>query len=285
MSHEGKKRQKWFVGGLAGSMAACFTHPLDLVKVQLQTQQKVEKGMVRMTIHVVKNQGFLGLYRGLSASITRQMTYTTTRFAIYEFVRERILAESGREEPLFHQKIVLATVGGFFGGIAGNPADLVNVRMQNDAKLPKSQQRGYRNIFHGAYLVGKEEGIRALWSGVSMNIARSILMTIGQISVYDQAKQGLLGTGYFKENIMTHLTASIIAGFASTVLTQPADVMKTRMMNSPNGLWFHLKNTAAMGPLGFFKGFVPALIRLSPHTILLFLFLEQLRKVSWFVQH
>jgi dicarboxylate transporter 10 len=35
--------------------------------------------------------------------------------------------------------------------------------------------------------------------------------------------------------------------------------------------------TAKMGPSGFFKGFVPAFVRLGPHTILLFLILEQLR--------
>lgn len=35
--------------------------------------------------------------------------------------------------------------------------------------------------------------------------------------------------------------------------------------------------TAKLGPLGFFKGFIPAFVRLAPHTILTFLFLEQLR--------
>lgn len=31
------------------------------------------------------------------------------------------------------------------------------------------------------------------------------------------------------------------------------------------------------GVLGFFKGYVPAFVRLAPHTILTFVFLEQLR--------
>lgn len=31
------------------------------------------------------------------------------------------------------------------------------------------------------------------------------------------------------------------------------------------------------GLMGFFKGYVPAFIRLAPHTILTFVFLEQLR--------
>lgn len=35
--------------------------------------------------------------------------------------------------------------------------------------------------------------------------------------------------------------------------------------------------TAKLGPLGFFKGYVPAFVRLGPQTILTFVFLEQLR--------
>lgn len=39
-SDVGKTRQsRWYFGGLASGGAACFTHPLDLVKVTLQTQQ------------------------------------------------------------------------------------------------------------------------------------------------------------------------------------------------------------------------------------------------------
>ena len=64
--------------------AASCTHPLDLVKVHLQTQQEARLGMLQMGVRVVKNEGFLGLYAGLSASLLRQATYSTTRFAIYE---------------------------------------------------------------------------------------------------------------------------------------------------------------------------------------------------------
>lgn len=38
-----------------------------------------------------------------------------------------------------------------------------------------------------------------------------------------------------------------------------------------------IKYTAKLGPMGFFKGYVPAFIRLGPQTILTFVFLEQLR--------
>lgn len=73
----------------------------------------------------------------------------------------------------------------------------------------------------------------------------------------------------------------VFQGAIATTLTQPLDVLKTRAMNAKPGefasTWALIVHTAKLGPLGFFKGYVPAFIRLGPHTIFTFLFLEQLR--------
>lgn len=42
-------------------------------------------------------------------------------------------------------------------------------------------------------------------------------------------------------------------------------------------IWHIVTYTAKLGPLGFFKGYVPAFVRLAPQTVLTFVFLEQLR--------
>ena len=79
----------------------------------------------------------------------------------------------------------------------------------------------------------------------------------------------------------THLAASCLAGTAAAILAQPLDVMKTRVLNAPvdrNGVsvvFLHTLRTS--GPLAFYKGLVPAWIRLLPQTVLTFLFFEQLR--------
>jgi len=83
-SGEKKRLARWYFGGLGSAGAACCTHPLDLLKVHLQTQQDGKIGIVRQTANIIKADGILALYNGLSASLVRQLTYSTTRFAIYE---------------------------------------------------------------------------------------------------------------------------------------------------------------------------------------------------------
>uniref|UniRef100_A0A672Q0R7 Mitochondrial dicarboxylate carrier-like n=1 Tax=Sinocyclocheilus grahami TaxID=75366 RepID=A0A672Q0R7_SINGR len=258
------RMSRWYFGGIASCGAACCTHPLDLVKVHLQTQQEVKMRMVGMAMHVVKNDGVLALYNGLSASLCRQMSYSLTRFAIYETVRD--MMGSGGQGPMpFYQKVLLGAFGGFTGGFIGTPADMVNVRMQNDMKLP----------------VKPFQDLSQLFSGATMASSRGALVTVGQLACYDQAKQLVLGTGLMGDNILTHFLSSFIAGGCATFLCQPLDVMKTRLMNSKGeyrGVIHCLTETARLGPLAFYKGLVPAGIRLIPHTVLTFVFLEQLKK-------
>ena len=46
---------KWYFGGLGSAGAACCTHPLDLIKVHLQTQQDGKIGIVRQTVNIVRS--------------------------------------------------------------------------------------------------------------------------------------------------------------------------------------------------------------------------------------
>lgn len=113
-----------------------MTHPLDLIKVQLQTSQEGKVSIFKLTGNIIRNQGVTALYNGISASLLRQLTYSTTRFGIYEMGKQSFGSDLD-----FLGKILLAGGAGACGGVVGTPADLVNVRMQNDVKLPLEQRR------------------------------------------------------------------------------------------------------------------------------------------------
>lgn len=279
VSDNSRKLSRWYFGGLSSACAACITHPLDLLKVHLQTQQNGKLSVVEITSSIVKEQGFLALYTGLSASLLRQLTYSMTRFGAYE-VGKQMLEASGHSIQ-FHDKLLLAAVTGAVGGVVGTPADVVNVRMQNDVKLPLELRRNYKHALDGIMRIIRQEGVYQLFSGCSTATSRAALMTIGQLSFYDQIKIILIQSGYFKDQPLTHMLSSVCAGGIATTLTQPLDVLKTRAMNAKPGEFKGLVDiffdTAKLGPLAFFKGYLPAFVRLAPHTILTFLFLEQLR--------
>ncbi|KAJ5549949.1 hypothetical protein N7461_004647 [Penicillium sp. DV-2018c] len=267
----------WF-GGSASCFAAAVTHPLDLgicdPPVRLQTRAPdAPKTMLGTFGHVVKNNGFTGLYSGLSAAMLRQITYSTTRFGIYEELKSRISTpEAGT--PSMLTLIGIASASGFIGGIAGNPADVMN-------------RRNYRNAFHGLVQMTRTEGFGSLFRGVWPNSTRAILMTASQLASYDTFKKMCIDKVGMADNLGTHFTASFMAGFVATTVCSPVDVIKTRIMSashSPGGqsqsIVSLLRDICRKEGLGWtFRGWVPSFIRLGPHTIATFLFLEEHKKL------
>ncbi|KAF9346642.1 Mitochondrial dicarboxylate transporter [Mortierella sp. NVP85] len=177
--------------------------------------------------------------------------------------------------------LACGVVAGCVGGGFGNPADVVNIRMVNDGKLPKEQQRHYKHAFDGLYRIVKDEGASQLMRGLGPHMNRAILMTSSQLVSYDGFKRQLLQLSWFEDNLITHFASSLLAGLVATTVCAPLDVLKTRIMNasgsstSSTRMCFHIIKTE--GPSALFKGWLPAFLRLGPHTIVTFIVLEQLK--------
>ncbi len=175
----------------------------------------------------------------------------------------------------------MASTSGFLGGIAGNPADVLNVRMQHDMALTPERRRNYKNAVDGLIRMSREEGWRSLFRGVWPNSMRAVLMTSSQLASYDGFKRMLLEKANLEDDLTTHLTASFMAGFVATTVCSPVDVIKTRVMSAKHNesLLELLRKTIANEGVGWmFRGWVPSFVRLGPHTIATFLFLEQHKK-------
>ncbi|ESW98389.1 Mitochondrial dicarboxylate transporter [Ogataea parapolymorpha DL-1] len=273
----------WY-GGAASMFACLFTHPLDLAKVRLQTAKVPGDSLVSLAFKIIKTEGVLAAYAGLTASLLRQATYSTARFGVYEKLKE-IMTDPTRGQASTFQLLAASMIAGAVGGVVGNPADVVNIRMQNDNSLPESQRRHYKHALDGLLKITREENLTALFRGLGPNLARGILMTASQVVSYDVAKKLLVeNLSMDPKTKATHFSASLIAGLVATTVCSPADVLKTRIMNSSGtgqSSFGILKDAISREGLGFmFRGWTPAFIRLGPHTILTFIALEELRRLK-----
>jgi dicarboxylate transporter 10 len=215
--------------------------------------------------HIVKTKGPLGLYSGISASLLRQFTYSTVRFGVYEEIKSRY-TKTGREVS-FPILAFMATTSGFLGGIAGNFADVLNVRMQHDAALPIDKRRNYKHCIDGLIRMTKDEGIRSWFRGWLPNSSRAAVMTVGQLATYDTLKDFLVNNTTLGDTVKTQFLASFLAGVAAATLTSPIDVIKTRVMSltsQKGGIQLLGDIYKTSGLSWMFKGWVPSFLRLGP---------------------
>jgi solute carrier family 25 (mitochondrial dicarboxylate transporter), member 10 len=278
------KQQPFWLGGAAGSMAACFTHPLDQTKYRMQVMTN-KQPMFRTLIHFAGRDGVLSLWAGISASILRQSTYSTARFGLYNYFAGEVRHRTGQKKLSSMAEIACAGSAGGIAGMIGNPTEVALVRMCADGAKPLEQRFGYKHCFDAIVRIGQEEGLRTFSRGLGPNITRSILMNVSQIVSYSAAKQELLGFGA-KDGLPTHFLASFLAGTVATTVCAPADVLKSRVQNAvtvngvrPSVTKIIADSLRTEGLLFLMRGWTPAWMRLTPYTILTFVFMEQLKKL------
>jgi len=281
---------KFAFGGSAGMAATMFVQPLDLLKNRMQmsglgTAAREHKTSFHLARSIVLKEGLFGMYSGLSAGLLRQATYTTTRLGIYTNLFER--ASKDGKPPNFFVKAGLAMVAGVCGAFVGTPAELTLIRMTSDGRLPEAERRNYKNAFDALLRISREEGVTGLWRGAVPTMGRAVVVNAAQLASYSQAKQALLNSGYFQDNIFLHFCSSMFSGLVTTAASMPVDIAKTRIQNMKvvdgvpeykGGLDVLRKVVSNEGFFALWKGFTPYYARIGPHTVLTFIFLEQMNQ-------
>ncbi|XP_068653174.1 mitochondrial dicarboxylate/tricarboxylate transporter DTC-like [Aristolochia californica] len=273
-------------GGVSGMLATCIIQPVDMVKVRIQLGQG-------SGLHVVKSmlreEGVGAFYKGLSAGLLRQATYTTARFGSFRVITNKAIeANEGKPLPLY-QKALCGLSAGALGACVGSPADLALIRMQADATLPVAQRRNYTNAFHALYRIIADEGVLALWKGAGPTVVRAMALNMGMLASYDQSVEFFKGNLGFSETT-TVIGASAVSGFFASACSLPFDFVKTqvqKMQPDSNGKYPYtgsfdcaMKTLKAGGPFKFYTGFPVYCIRIAPHVMMTWIFLNQIQKTE-----
>jgi len=283
---------RFVTGGSAGMAATMFVQPLDLVKTRMQMSGvggavKEHRTSLHAVASILRKEGLFGVYNGLSAALLRQATYTTTRLGVYTNLLERFKNPDG-SNPNFLKKVSMGMTAGAVGAFVGTPAEVSLIRMTSDGRLPVAERRNYTNVFNALFRMVKEEGVLTLWRGCGPTVVRAMVVNAAQLATYSQAKQFILTLSYFEDNILCHFVASMISGFATTVASMPVDIAKTRIQTMKiidgkpeykGATDVFVKVIRQEGIFALWKGFTPYYFRLGPHTVLTFIFLEQLNKL------
>ncbi|XP_041982312.1 mitochondrial 2-oxoglutarate/malate carrier protein-like isoform X2 [Aricia agestis] len=261
-------------------LAICVVQPADLMKTRMQLLGPERKSLVAVAGDILRTEGAGGFYKGLTAALFRQATYTTGRMGCFNSVSDYYKTNYGT--PSFATKVGIGVVSGAVGAYVGTPAEVALIRMTADGRLPPEKRRNYRNVFNALARIVREEGLFTLWRGAGATVTRAMVVNGSQLAVYAQAREMLLT--HMGEGISLHFVSSMISGLATSLASLPVDIVKTRVQNAEKGtsqlkvLTNVIRNE---GVLTLWSGFIPTYCKIGPHTVLTFIFLEQLNKLYY----
>ncbi|TWW58755.1 mitochondrial brown fat uncoupling protein 1 [Takifugu flavidus] len=273
--------------GAAACIADIVTFPLDTAKVRLQIQGEktaVEgiryRGVFGTISTMIRTEGPRSLYNGLVAGLQRQLCFASVRIGLYDTVRD--FYTGGKENPNVLIRILAGCTTGAMAVSFAQPTDVVKVRFQAQMNL-NSVTRRYSGTMQAYKHIYQNEGFRGLWKGTLPNITRNALVNCTELVTYDMIKEAILRHKLMSDNLPCHFVSAFGAGFVTTVIASPVDVVKTRYMNSPPGQYRSAINCAwtmmtKEGPTAFYKGFVPSFLRLGSWNIVMFVSFEQIKR-------
>jgi solute carrier family 25 (mitochondrial carnitine/acylcarnitine transporter), member 20/29 len=182
-------------GAGAGFAVAWVATPTELVKCRLQSQAtapaaRVYAGPIDCARQVAAARGFGGLYKGLGATLLRELPANAVYFGTYEACkRAQIPKHATSTDALGPGALVLSggTAGiAFWAGVY--PVDVIKTRLQTDSDLNPR----YRGILDCARQTIKTEGFGALYRGVGPCLARAFPANGVTFLVFEWAKSALV---------------------------------------------------------------------------------------------
>lgn len=142
----------------------------------------------QMTLHIIRSEGMKGLYKGMSASYLG-VAEGTIQWVLYERLK-RINSSSSPSSSLSEKsKEKLSSMVGAAGtaklvaSLITYPHEVVRTRLRQ--QTPPGQKPKYTGLLQTVKLVYKEQGLAALYGGLSAHLLRVVPNAVVMFSIYE----------------------------------------------------------------------------------------------------
>ncbi|XP_033121495.1 mitochondrial glycine transporter A-like [Anneissia japonica] len=217
--------KSFLAGSFSGTCSTILFQPLDLVKTRLQSSVIMDGAsgsMLRTFNNVVRNEHILGLWKGMVPSISRTVPGVGMYFCCLQMLKNTF--DCHNPGPL--QAIGLGVVGRCFAGATLIPITVVKTRFE-------SKVYNYQSLVGALKKIYTTEGGKGLTSGLSATLLRDAPFSGLYLMFYTQTKKKMPIDVDRRYTPTLNFASGIIAGVLASTVTQPADVVKTRMQLYP----------------------------------------------------
>ncbi|CAD7695527.1 unnamed protein product [Ostreobium quekettii] len=188
-------------GLTAGGLGALVGTPADLSLIRMQAdatlppeQRRNYKNVLDALVRIMREEGFIGLFRGAAPTVTRAMALNMGMLASNDQARE-MLVDAGFAKGSYVVILGGSTIAGFFASACSLPFDFVKTRMQRMTANPDGTMP-YKGPIDCTIKTFTKEGPLKFYTGFPtyfIRIAPHVAMTLVFLDAirYIESKNGL----------------------------------------------------------------------------------------------
>ncbi|KAJ8329376.1 hypothetical protein O5D80_002393 [Batrachochytrium dendrobatidis] len=222
-------------GGVSGLVSCVLLQPLDLRLQQSMQARRLlmstltatqVRSLANITLFttlndVVKKDGVSGLWRGTLPTILRNVPGSALYFLSVHSLRSTMERLGVTKNT---SNLIAGAASRVVIGFAAMPITVVKIRYESNLYT-------YKSLWNSMSSIWRTEGIPGFFRGFGATILRDAPYAGIYVFFYENFK--LILGGAINSPVAINLGAGMLSGFSATLLTQPFDMMKTRMQLKP----------------------------------------------------
>lgn len=270
--------KSFLAGGVGGTCCISVGHPLDTIKVRLQTMPKLGPGespLYRGTFDCAKKifvkEGVRGLFRGMAAPIMG----VGPVFAICFYgnsLGEKLQQTHPDEELGMIQHFAAGMLAGVLTTSILAPGERIKCLLQVQQAQTGPAATKYAGPRDCAKQLYREGGLRSVFKGSAATLLRDVPASGMYFMSYEWLQRTMTPEGKSRSDLSIPRTlfAGGMAGTCNWIIAIPPDVLKSRLQTAPQGAYPRgVRDVfkAAMkeeGIKALYKGATPVLLRAFP---------------------
>lgn len=287
---------KSFVAGGFGGICLVFAgHPLDTIKVRLQTQPYssdgkplLYKGTFDCGKKILQKEKIWGLYKGMASPIAGVAPIYALCFFAFG-VGKKLQQKSDDQELNPRELFVAGALAGLSTTIIMSPGERIKCLLQVQDANPTASGPRYAGPIDCCKQLYKQGGVKNIYVGTVATACRDIPASGVYFMVYEYLRRKFASeSGQTEISPLKTIMAGGTAGILNWIVAIPSDVLKSRQQTAPPGTYSGFadvfkKTLASDGIGGLYKGAAPVLLRAFPANAACFLGFECMMRLLNYV--
>ncbi|XP_053130375.1 solute carrier family 25 member 43 isoform X2 [Hemicordylus capensis] len=280
--------QRLGCAGLAGTTSLSVTAPLEALTVlsQVGSRHAAGRGLWRAGRSLCRAEGIGALWKGNLTACLRLFPYSALQLAAHRRFVLLFVDDVGHISQW--SSIMAGSLAGMVAAVATYPTEVIKTRLIVQNRLEPS----YKGILHALYMIYHQEGVLALYRGVSLSVLGAIPFSLGSFLVYTHLDKIWGEPSLRFTPLQNFINGCLAAGVAQTV-SFPFETVKRKMQaQSPclpqgggvdisfAGMIDCFKQTVKTnGALALWSGLTANLLRIVPYFGVMFSTFEFCKRV------
>ena len=181
-----------FIFNLTGMAQTWLCSPMELVKIRMQSQgegqkqgsQRVYSSAFDCLKKIYQAEGVRGVYRGMGATVARELPAFGVYFATYEALCRLFTPETAKYCPTYGL-LIAGGVAGCCSWLSNYPIDVLKTRIQQDGRYVNGKfyykYTGYVDCVKQTLAEG---GYRVFFRGLAPTLSRAFVTNAATFPVY-----------------------------------------------------------------------------------------------------